>query len=150
MGIISMASGNSLWYGYEYYKNGKVKELNRISDTEFSGKVTGSGNNVYDVKINTEHPTKSCCNCPHAFGRRIVCKHQVALFFSAFPDEAEEYYREVVEYEEQEEKRQEEIEMKVIDYVHSLKKDELQQELLELLFNGPEWQYESFVRWHIE
>ena len=150
MGILSLASGNSVWRGYEYFKNGKVIQTESVSDTEFTGKVSGSGNKVYDVKINTEHPRKSECNCPHAKGKRIICKHQVALFFSAFPYEAERYYQEVIEYEEQEEKRQAEIEQKVIDYVCKLKKDELQQTLLELLFDGPEWQYERFIRQYIE
>ena len=65
-------------------------------------------------------------------------------------NEAERYYQEVIEYEEQEEKRLAEIEQKVIDYVCKLKKDELQQTLLELLFDGPEWQYERFIRQYIE
>ncbi len=150
MGILSLASGNSVWRGYEYYKNGKVKNVASISDTVFTGKVSGDGNKVYDVRIDTVHPRKSECNCPHAKGKRIICKHQVALFFSAFPYEAERYYQEVIEYEEQEEKRQAEIEQKVIDYVCKLKKDELQQTLLELLFDGPEWQYERFIRQYIE
>ena len=45
---------------------------------------------------------------------------------------------------------QSETEQKVIDYIRGMKKDELQQELFELLFDGPEWQYERFVRRHIE
>lgn len=150
MGILSLASGNSAWRGYEYLKNGKVIQTEYVSDEEFSGKVSGSGNKVYDVKINTEHPRKSECNCPHAKGKRIICKHQVALFFAVFPYEAEKYYRETVEYWEQEEKQQAETEQKVIDYIRGMKKDELQQELFELLFDGPEWQYEQFVRRHIE
>ncbi len=150
MGILSLASGNSLWRGYEYFKSGKVIRTEYVSDTEFKGKVSGGNNKIYEVTINTEHPRKSECNCPHAKGKRIVCKHQVALFFAVFPYEAEKYYREVVEYEEQEEKRQAELENKVIDYVCKLKKDELQQTLLELLFDGPEWQYERFIRQYIE
>ncbi len=46
---------------------------------------------------------KSHCNCPHANGKRIICKHQVALYFSVFPEEADQYYKEVIEYEEEEE-----------------------------------------------
>jgi len=150
MSLLSLASAESIWRGYEYYKNGEVISSEYISDTEFSGKVSGSGKNIYDVHINTEHARKSGCNCPYANGKRIICKHQIALFFTIFPFEAERYYHDVVEYREEEERLEEEKEQKVIDYVSKMKKDELQQALLELLFDGPEWQYDRFVQWHID
>ena len=68
----------------------------------------------------------------------------------AVRDEAEKYYEDVIEYQEQEEQRQEELEYKVIDYVHKLKKSELEQCLLQMLFDGPDWQYERFIRENIE
>ena len=51
-------------------------------------------------------------------------------------------------YQEEEEKRQEEMSDKVIEYVGKMKKAELCQALLELLFDGPEWQYDRFIREH--
>lgn len=86
------------------------------------------------------------CNCPHANGKRIICKHIVAAYFTAFPEEAEKFYAEAMAYQEEEEKRQEELSDKVCHYVWHMKKDELQQVLLQLLFDGPEWQYEQFIR----
>ena len=74
----------------------------------------------------------------------------IALYFSAYPEEAKKYYEEVIEYQEQEEQRQEELEYKVIDYVHKFKKTELEQYLLQMLFDGPDWQYERFIRENIE
>ena len=97
------------------------------------GLVAGSGADPYQVTINTEHPWRSKCNCPHADGRRVVCKHMVALYFAAFPDEAKQYMKEVKEAEREEEKRQEEHLAEIRAYVKSLSKRELQDELFESL-----------------
>ena len=70
----------------------------------------------------------------------------MAVYFTILPEEAEEYYAEVLAYEEEEEKRQDALSERVIHYVWKMKKNELQQALLELLFDGPEWQYERFIR----
>ena len=74
----------------------------------------------------------------------------IALYFAAYPHEAKKYYEDVIKYQEEEEKRQEKLEYKVIDYVHKLKKSELEQLLLQVLFDGPEWQYERFIHENIE
>ena len=137
MSLIDLASGASAWRGYNYYKDGKVLRCLRTEEARYAGEVSGSNGEVYHVRLDLEHPRRSECTCPHAAGKRIVCKHQVALYFTAFPEEAEKYYREVIEAEE---------EMAVIDRVRKMKKSELQDALLELLFNGPEWQYERFAR----
>ena len=107
--------------------------------------VRGSGQKHYDVFINLEHPCKSKCNCPHSDGKRIICKHMIALYFAAYPNEAKKYYEDVVKYQKEEEQRQEELESEVIYYVHKLKKSELEQLLLQVLFDGPVWQYERFM-----
>ena len=49
-------------------------------------------------------------------------------------------------YEEEQEKRQELIYENVRRYVSKMKKSELQYALLELLFDGSDWQYDHFVR----
>ncbi len=100
--------------------------------------------------IDIEHPRKSKCNCPHADGKRIICKHMISLYFSVFPKEAKKYHDEVIAYEIEEEKRQEELEHKIINYIGQLKIDELKNLILEILYDGPEWQYERFVRTFIE
>ena len=51
-----------------------------------------------------------------------------------------------MEYEKEEAKHKEELTNKVCHYVRHMKKSELQDALLQLLFNGPEWQYDRFVR----
>ncbi len=150
MGLLEVASSKSVWRGYEYYNNKNVILHTKISDTEYKGTVSGLNNTHYDVFIDIEHPRKSKCNCPHADGKRIVCKHMVALYFTLFPKFAKEYYDEVINYWEEEEKRQEEMEDKVISYVHKMKKSELEQAFLQFLFEGPEWQYERFIREYVE
>lgn len=101
----------------------------------------------YKVHLNINNPKTSVCDCPFANGRRI-CKHMVATYFAAFPDEAEDYKRQLEEYEAEEEQREQEFEElcdNVIDTVHSMSEEDLKQVLLQLLFEGPEWQFERFV-----
>jgi hypothetical protein len=150
MGLLNLASVTSAWRGYEYYKAGNVLTKIKLSETEYKGVLQGSDNKRYEVFIDIEHPRKSHCNCPHAKGKRIICKHQVALYFSVFPREAEKYYKEVLEYEEEEERRQEELDKKVVAYIKSLSKDELRQTLYEVLYDGADWVFERFVREHID
>ena len=95
MGILNSSSSTSRYRGFEYYKSKKVVSFNKINDDEFEGTVLGSYNNHYDVIINNKHPRKSSCNCPHASGSRIICKHMVALFFEAYPNDLKKYVKEM-------------------------------------------------------
>ena len=146
MGLLECASGASAWRGYDYYKEKKVVILEEIEVNIFSAKVSGNSSEPYSVELHIDHPRKSKCNCPHADGKRIICKHIVATYFTALPDEAEKFYAEAMAYQEEEEKRQDELSDKVCHYVWHMKKSELQEVLLQLLFDGPEWQYDRFVR----
>ena len=150
MSLLTSASAASAWRGYEYYEQRKVREIERISDSQFRGVVAGTDGAVYDVLIDLEHPRKSTCTCPHAAGKRIVCKHKIALFFMAFPQEAEKYYHEVVEYELEQERLQEERERKLEAFVKSMTKSQLQNLLLDVLQDGPEWQYDQFMQMYVE
>ena len=69
--------------------------------------------------------------------RELSANHIVAAYFTALPDEAEKFYTQTIAYEEEEEKRQDALAERVIHYVWKMKKDDLQQALLELLFEGP-------------
>lgn len=89
MKIVNLASRESAWRGYEYYKAGNVVSCEAVEEGVYQGKVRGSENAVYSVLINVNRPHNSSCNCPFSkSGTRIVCKHQVALYFAAFPDDA--------------------------------------------------------------
>ncbi len=148
MGVLECASSASVWRGYDYYKEGKVTSLEAIGADVFSATVAGSSSEPYSVELHIDHPRRSKCNCPHADGKRIVCKHIVATYFTAYPLEADRFYAEAMAYQEEAERRQEELMDRVTEYVEKMKKADLCQELLDLLFDGPDWQYDRFVRAH--
>ena len=146
MGVMECASAASIWRGYEYYKEEKVRNLKEIADDVFSAEVSGGADKPYNVILNVAHARKSSCDCPHAGkGSNIVCKHMVATFFAVFPDSAESFYHDVVEEREETEREAEELYEKVVDYVRHMRKEQLVNELLGMLFDGPEWQLDRFA-----
>ena len=130
MGLLEIASGNSVWRGYDYYEASKVLEYERIDDRKYAGKVSGSNGEQYEVIIDIEHPKRSTCTCPHAESSRRVCKHKVALYFTIFPEEADRLLKEAEEWEAEEEKRREGEQKEIERYVKSLTKEELREQLL--------------------
>ena len=50
MSLISLASGKSLWRGYEYYEGKRVHFHIQNGEFEYTGKVSGNGRS-YDVHI---------------------------------------------------------------------------------------------------
>lgn len=150
MSLMTCASGESTWRGYNYFLERRATITKKINLSQYDGTVAGSGNSHYDVHIDLEHVRKSSCNCPYADGKRIICKHMIALYFAAFPLEAKKYNEELIAYEREAELQAEEDESKVVAYVNSLKKAELQEILMRLLYEGPEWQWDRFVREYIE
>ncbi len=93
--------------------------------------------------IDIEHPKKSTCNCPHAEGKKIVCKHKVALFFTVFPKEADGYIAEIEESEREEEEWEQERYDQIVEYVNSLSKEELRNALINALLEE-----ESDFEWY--
>ena len=146
MGLINIASGNSTWRGLDYYKENKVSDYKKINNSEYEGIVNGSNGKKYSVFMDIEHPRKSKCNCPHAKDRRVICKHIVALYFTAFPDEVDKFLKEVEEAEKEYETYEEELYNKTIKYINSMSKNELKEALIETLNVAPEWVYDRFVR----
>lgn len=140
MGMLEIASYKSKWKGYDYFEQKKVKNIKKISENEFEALVVGSQD--YLVHIDTKHPRKSKCNCPHANGRRIICKHMIALLFNIDKEACDNYKRELeMEYEEEEEfERMQDayIEQKRSEYVkliNSMSENELKDRLLEELMS---------------
>lgn len=144
MGIISLASGNSCWRGLDYFKDKKVIKLNKINESEYLSIVNGSNN--YNVYLNIEHPRKSTCDCPLAKGKRIICKHIVATYFAAMPEESVNFKEEQNKLQEEYEKYQDELYDKVIRYINKMSKKDLIEELVHMFDYGPEWLYNDFVR----
>ena len=133
MGLIEMASGSSVWRGMDYYERKMVCSWKKSGEEAYDGVVSGSEGNKYSVHIDKVHPRKSSCNCPFAEGRRVICKHMIALLFTAEPKTAEDFLRQVEKWE-QEEKERERLHYKERrEYVNSLPKKELQERLYDAL-----------------
>ena len=145
MGILNSASGKSIARGYDYFQRKKALVIKKDPDGVIYASVLGSGDAVYEVTVDPAHPRKSSCTCPHAAGKRIICKHMVAAFFTAFPEEAERYNEEREAYWREQERLQEEREAQMVRYIRKMKKSELQEALLQVLYEGPEWQYDRFI-----
>lgn len=152
MGILNQARVSVIQRGYEYYKDKKVINFRKESDTVFYGSVKGT--TTYDVKIDINHTVKNTyCNCPFAKDNRKICKHMVALYFTAFPNEAERYIKNVEEerieerfnemygypdedfedYEDNEEIKDSFIYEVISDYVNQLSVSELRSKLIDAL-----------------
>lgn len=133
MGLIKIASGNSVWRGLDYYNNKKVVSWEKTGSEAYHGIVSGSDGNTYNVQIDKAHPRKSTCNCPFADGRRVICKHMIALYFTAEPKEAKRFLEEVKNWEAEEEAREQQHYEDLKNYVMSLSMSELQERLLNVL-----------------
>ncbi len=146
MKIINIASGNSVWRGLDYYKNKKVKKYKQLDEFRYSGEVVGSNNEKYDVILDLEHPRNSKCNCPHANGRRVICKHIVALYFTIFPKDVDKFLKEVEESQKEYEEYEKYLYKKAMNHIKTMSKSELEEALTFILNYAPEWVYERFVR----
>ena len=145
MGILSLASGKSLDRGYHYFIYQKVLSFSQKDENCYCGTVSGSNHSEYEVEVNIAHPRKSHCNCPHAEGRRIICKHIVALYFTVFPEEAEEYIREMEALWQQAEEIHEYREERIMECIRNLDRMELEEALSSFLLSGPDWQMDEFL-----
>ena len=139
MGLIEVASGNSVWRGIDYYENKKVISWEKTSKTTYIGKVAGSGGKIYDVEVDTAHPKRSKCNCAFANGRRVVCKHMLAVYFTAEPEQVDDFLKQVEAYEEEERLREQQEYEELEKYVKSLSKKELQSVCIAALFELEEY-----------
>lgn len=133
MGLIEIASGNAVWRGMDYYENKKVISWNKSGDDTYDGIVSGSEGNSYTVHVDKAHPRRSVCNCPFADGRRVVCKHMIALYFTAEPKAAKDFLKQVEEWEREEEEREKQHYIELRKYINSLSKAELQERLYNAL-----------------
>ncbi|MEX2948739.1 SWIM zinc finger family protein [Staphylococcus warneri] len=114
MGILDVASQQSVGKGYDYYLSKVVYHIKQLNETQFDSKVRGSGGKVYQVHLDIDHPKRSTCNCPHAYDRRVVCKHIVATFFTVQPEEVEWF-------ESMLERAEEDYEERVVTWHNDLK-----------------------------
>ena len=135
MGMREICSYNSYWRGLEYFENNRVKSINKINEYEYEAEVEGTEN--YHVHLNINHPKKSTCTCPHAVGKSTICKHKMAVYFSIFPDEAQQaidernrYYEHLEEREREYDKKIEEISKRYKELVDELPEEEVRRRLV--------------------
>ena len=149
MKAVNLASRESAWRGYEYYKDVNVRSYKEIEEGVFQGKVCGSNNAEYTVAVNINRPRNSSCDCPFAkSGTRIICKHQVALYFTAFPDDAVEYKKQVDKEQAEYEDWVESLPDRVESYIRKLSKAELQEQLIDIVLNSDDWILDRYIRDH--
>lgn len=172
MSILTKASQNSRYRGYEYYINGKVLSCEKINAYEYEGTVKGNMEEPYKVRINLDKTLSSACDCPFANGKKI-CKHMVAVFYTVFPDEAQEYnaeyrkyskayskkyyygnchddYDDYDDYDDDCDEDYDEFEDMLWGYIKRLSKSQLQEALFQLLYDNPEDPLEQFISDYIE
>ena len=135
MGMLDICSHNSYWRGLDYFENKRVKNLNQVNQNEYEADVEGT--ETYHVCLDIKHPRKSICTCPHAAGKSTICKHKVAVYFSIFPEEAQEandkrnrYYEELEEREKEYDKKLEEITKLYKELVDNLPEEEVRRRLV--------------------
>lgn len=139
MKLLNLASNNSFWRGINYHHENRIIEWKELESNCYQGKVKGSDGAVYDATIDIAHPRKSVCNCPFAEGRRVICKHMVALDLGIFPEKEQQMMDYIEEqnqmYEQEYELEMQEREEAIREYVMKLSKAELREMLIERMIN---------------
>ena len=65
--------------GYDYYKRGRIAQVEQVGDGEFSAIAFGSDDYEVYVRIDGERIVEYECDCPYDWGN--TCKHAVAVFY---------------------------------------------------------------------
>ena len=139
MKLLDLASNNSFWKGIDYHHENRIIDWKEVEKNCYQGKLKGSNGAVYNVRIDIAHPRKSVCDCPFADGRRVICKHMVALDLGIFPKK-EQQFMDYIEkqnqmYEKEHERKMKEREEEIRKYVMSLSKAELREKLIQRMIN---------------
>ena len=134
--FLQLASGSSLWRGLDYFKEKRVQSFS-TTDVGYEGVIRGS--DIYHASIDIAHPRRSTCDCPFAKGRRVICKHMVALLFTAEPEQAVALEKEAEDWERQDEEEWKAKCEQIRKEVMSMTKKQLQ----ECLINRRIWEEEQ-------
>ena len=90
--------------------------------------------------------------CPHAASKSTICKHKVAVYFSIFPDEAQEaidernrYHEELEEREKEYDKKVQEVNKRYQEHVNSLTEEEVRRLLVNyMVHDALEGEYDPY------
>lgn len=88
--LVDCADERIIARGYDYYMSDQVLDVEQTDTYKYRGFVSGNAEMPYSVQIDIKNPHESHCNCPYA-AKGEICKHMVALYFAAFPEDAEGY-----------------------------------------------------------
>ena len=143
MALIDIASRKSVWRGIEYYKQNMVKSCVQNEDGTYEGTVAGSGDEDYKVHLDLEHPRKSTCNCPLAYGKMIICKHIIAVSLCVDASEADRFKNEKTVFESEEDERRTKKYEKYLDFAKHMSKSELNRAYAELMVELDEVSYKE-------
>lgn len=145
MKFLNLASNSSLWRGIDYHHKNRVLSCSMLDDVHIDGEVKGSEDHIYQVHIDIDHPRKSICNCPFADGRRVICKHMIALYLHVFPEKEQQWMdyieEENIKYEENLKLRFNQRKADIVKSVKKLSKQELQEKLIERMIEDLEKEY---------
>ena len=151
MKLLDLASYRSFWRGIDYHHEKRVISWKELDKEIYCGEVRGSGNNVYHVQIDMNHPRKSTCDCPFADGRRVICKHMIALDLAVFPEKENQIMQYIEEqeelYEQEIENEREEKIREIRSYVMGLSKSQLREILISRMISDMEEESEYYI-WH--
>jgi len=139
MGVIDIASSKSVWRGIEYYKQNKVISYTINEDGTCEGEVAGSGDENYHVHVDMKHPRKSTCDCPHAKGKQIICKHIVAVSLCMDESEADRFRSEKTIYTSEEDERRAKKYAKYMSFAKKMSKQELCEAYVDLMIELDEY-----------
>ena len=117
----------------EYYKQNKVLSYTVNEDGSCEGIVAGSGDGNYHVHVDMEHPRKSTCDCPLANGKKIICKHIVAVSLCLDESEADRFKNEKTIYASEEEERRAKKYEKYMGFARTMSPRELREAYVELM-----------------
>ena len=133
MGLIDIASSKSVWRGLDYYKQNKVISCEQNEDGTYEGEVSGSGKGNYHVHLDMVHPRSSTCNCPLADGKKIICKHIVAVSFCVDESEAERFKSEKTIYASEDDERRAKQYERYMSMARGMSAKELREAFVEIM-----------------
>ena len=149
MEFLSRATRRVAVRGFDYFINNHVRECEEIRPDVYKAKVLGSNLQLYDVEVDLNHPLKSVCNCPHAGGKRILCKHKIAVYFLKRPREAFQFYYDVARYAKFDyEDHRDEILDNTYTYIENMSKEDLIESCYDLLLSTPDFAFYDFLDKH--
>lgn len=56
LSIVRMASGASMWRGYDYWQEGRVRDLRAAGEDAWDAAVEGTAAEPYRVHVDVAHP----------------------------------------------------------------------------------------------